>query len=339
MSTFRTLAALSAVAVMAASGLAQDSTPTAPKAPAKPARSETPAAKLGVGDPAPAIAIAEWVKGEPVTSFEKGNVYVVEFWATWCPPCRKSIPHLTELQKQYKDKGVHIIGVTSEDPNNSLEAVKDMVKDYGPRMDYHVAFDDGLKTTNAYMRAARQNGIPTAFVVDKEGKIAWIGNPIYPEGEIDKVIGYVVEGKWNDAARAELANAAKAEAELRQSLGKAFGSQDPAQIVPAVKQAIALKGNDPNIMNEIAWMLVDPEGPYAAKIKADPALLEVALKAAEKADEATKHSNPPIIDTLARAYFVKGDKAKAIELQKLAVEKAPDTEKADYQKSLDEYMQ
>ena len=49
-------------------------------------------AALKVGDNAPAITIADWVKGEPITGLEKGRVYVVEFWATWCGPCRVSIP-------------------------------------------------------------------------------------------------------------------------------------------------------------------------------------------------------------------------------------------------------
>src|SRR5262245_9646167 len=67
---------------------------------------------LTVGDKPPALEVSAWVKGDAVKSFESGKVYVVEFWATWCPPCRKSIPHLTELQAKYKEKGVTIVGVS-----------------------------------------------------------------------------------------------------------------------------------------------------------------------------------------------------------------------------------
>jgi len=62
-----------------------------------------PPVTLNVGDPAPALTSGEFVKGEPVKEFAKGKTYVVEFWATWCGPCRASIPHLSKLQEQNHD--------------------------------------------------------------------------------------------------------------------------------------------------------------------------------------------------------------------------------------------
>src|SRR5215470_10631086 len=74
------------------------------------------AEQLGVGDAAPKLEVKEFVKGEPVKQFDKGKIYVVEFWATWCPPCRESIPHLTGLQKKHKDVVFIGVSVSERDP-------------------------------------------------------------------------------------------------------------------------------------------------------------------------------------------------------------------------------
>src|SRR6218665_809533 len=65
---------------------------------------------LTIGDQAPQLKYGKWIKGEPVTSLTGDQLYVLEFWATWCVPCIQAMPHLTKLQKEYKDK-VNFIGV------------------------------------------------------------------------------------------------------------------------------------------------------------------------------------------------------------------------------------
>jgi len=145
-------------------------------------------AELGMS--APALNVAEWVKGQAVNLNEgKGkNIYVVEFWATWCPPCRASIPHLTELQKKFKDKGVIVIGVSDE----TVAIVKPLVSKMGAKMEYTVAVDKNDKTSAAYMGTFGVGGIPHAFVVDKAGAIVWHGHPM--DG-LDKAIEAVLAGK------------------------------------------------------------------------------------------------------------------------------------------------
>ena len=101
----------------------------------------SPAARAGglsIGDPAPALTVSKWVKGEKVDKLEKGQLYVVEFWATWCGPCRTSIPHLTELQK--KNPKVTFIGVSILESDQ--KEVEPFVKEMGDKMDYRVAMDD-----------------------------------------------------------------------------------------------------------------------------------------------------------------------------------------------------
>lgn len=62
--------------------------------------------KLNIGSAAPQLRVRAWLKGTPVTKFEKGKVYVMEFWATWCHPCKVAMPHLSALADKYRDKVV-----------------------------------------------------------------------------------------------------------------------------------------------------------------------------------------------------------------------------------------
>lgn len=141
-----------------------------------------------LGSPATPLQIAQWVKGTPV-DLQQGqgtNIYVIEFWATWCPPCLETIPHLTELQKKFASANVVVVGITDED----IETVKPFVARLGERMNYTVAIDDQEKTWRSYMNAFGQELIPHAFVVDRQGSIVWHGFPLDGlEEALEKVAG------------------------------------------------------------------------------------------------------------------------------------------------------
>jgi len=148
-----------------------------------------------LGETAAPLDIAQWVKGDAVdlAAVKGKKVVVVEFWATWCGPCLASIPHLTELQKKFEKRGVVFVGVTDEDSSK----VKPFVDKMGEKMDYTVAIDRNNATSDGYMKRYAQNGIPHAFVVDKEGRIAWHGHPM---AGLDRVLDQIAANTFDMAA-------------------------------------------------------------------------------------------------------------------------------------------
>jgi thiol-disulfide isomerase/thioredoxin len=189
------------------------------------------AAELGIGSKAPALNIEHWVQDgngffKPVTTFEAGKVYVVEFWATWCGPCIASMPHLAEVQNKYRGRGVQIISISDE----SLEEVKALLPQDHPQAGktfqeitaaYSLTTDPDRSCHVAYMEAANQNGIPTSFIVGKSGAIEWIGHPM----EMDEPLEAVVTDKWDrEAFKAEM-EAQEAFQQTMQQIAMLAGAQ------------------------------------------------------------------------------------------------------------------
>jgi thiol-disulfide isomerase/thioredoxin len=153
------------------------------------------ASLVNIGDPAPLLRVHEWIKGTPVQRFEKGHVYVIEFWATWCTPCKAAMPHLSALAHQYKDS-VTMIGIDIyEEKTTSIKKIKAFVDSMGKRMDYSVATEDSNFTVPDWIEATGEKfmGIPRTFVVDREGRLAWIGHPC----DLEDVLSKIVSNTWD----------------------------------------------------------------------------------------------------------------------------------------------
>ncbi|MEZ6132504.1 MAG: redoxin domain-containing protein [Planctomycetaceae bacterium] len=325
-----------------------------------PEESTSPAnpSSLAIGDTAPPIQALQFVKGEAVDELKDGQVYVVEFWATWCGPCIRTMPHLAGLQMEYGDK-VKFIGITREkEPvvQGFLEREQSEGRTWNEVITYAMALDTNDEMNRSYMQAAGQSGIPCAFIVGRDKKVEWIGHP----ATMDSPLQQIVEGTYDrEAAMIALEAEKKATAARRQistwlqkgEFDKAVGAidklleDDPesatmhfmkAQVLglagrsedsgKAYAAAVESGWENAQVLNAIAWKLATAtESPD----------LDVALKAARRASELTGDADGATLDTVARVYFEQGNVEEALSWQKKAVAAAPDHK--DLQSALNRY--
>ena len=106
------------------------------------------------------------VSGKKVTLSElRGKVVVVEFWATWCPPCNDAVPEINKVYEKYKDKNVQVLAIAVDEGGDVASKLNSFVKEH--RANYPVLIDD--KKVNVSYGVGN---IPVAFIIDKEGKVA-----------------------------------------------------------------------------------------------------------------------------------------------------------------------
>ena len=297
---------------------------------------------LEPGMAAPPVKLASVLQGASFSGiFEKGRPYVVEFWATWCEPCEISMPRVSGLQAKYGDS-VQIVSVTAEgrttvkkflgrnkNGNKNGNIWSDLLKQ-------SIALDDNRITNANYMEAAGQQGnLPCAFIVNRDGNIAWIGN----SQEVDRPLSQIIDGTFDieqstdmfrakydvksaiaqgdlDSALGMLAELSESypknrqiwmmQLELLLSMGRVVEYYETAELV------VVANPEDFVLLNTIAWEI-------AAGHTGDNRDLNLAMKAAMLASEATSHSNAMILDTVARVHYENGDFSQAVEWQSMAV--------------------
>ncbi len=162
-------------------------------------------ATLEIGSQAPNLDVKYWLSDndglfQHTKTIEPGHVYVIEFWATWCGPCIGVMPLMAELQEKYRDQKVQIISVSDEDLDTVQNFLERKIpgdaakRTFGELTNSYCLTTDPDKSVKAdYFRAARQTGIPCAFVVGKTGLIEWIGHP----AELGEPLGKIVQDAWD----------------------------------------------------------------------------------------------------------------------------------------------
>lgn len=321
---------------------------------------------LDVGSQAPDLKIAEWVKGEKVDLSKDADkrVHVVEFWATWCPPCKISVPLLTDLQKKY-GKDLDIIGVTKVDERNSKGDIREFVKQQGDAMGYTVAIDDNDKTYAAYMDAAGAIGIPHAFVVGKDRRVYWQGSPLDPG--LDRVLAQVIAGTYDIDTALRQARVAE---DVNRRFQEVYMYTEYEQWSRVWDALVGILKLDPANVEALDWMMqvyvtgkrdrddfrrwvrthIDDNRENALAMQnlaralcSDPnfatRLPDLALEAGKAAYDATGGKDIVAASTYALALYQIADLDKAIEVQRAALETANGPFREPAEQALNFYMQ
>ncbi|MDA0803511.1 MAG: redoxin domain-containing protein [Planctomycetota bacterium] len=312
--------------------------------------------KLKPGSDAPSFKDLEVVSG-PEEGFDdlfNSKVLVVEFWATWCGPCKRAIPHLNTMDKENHWRGLSVLGISTD---KERDPVDPFVKAKGDAMGYLVAWDKGGETARRWMEAAGQKGIPCTFVVSNK-KILWIGNPhdkkfddivqlalsgrydpdITPKGEplIDAARSAAKVGNFNQAilhydAALELDPRVMFNAATEKYLMLATQKHDAEAAKAWAAQCLDTYGDGPDELAEMAVFV-------ATSPRLSDHDLDAAQALAEKAVEVSGGTDAGALAAQARVRFLHGDLSGAYFAQRKAYKVALPDAKSVFKADLDGYQ-
>lgn len=319
--------------------------------------------KLKPGDAAPGLDIEEWVEGAEL-KIEKDKVYVILFWEAVSARSHvagstlKVFSHLRELYETHAPDGLMVLAVGSGD----VEDVRVLMKGHGKGVGFGVAADRRNSTKRSWYDAAKLEKMPAVFIVDRKGRIAFIGDPT--NDQFDVILDRVLRGRFDARLEDEAVGRLKAARRARKV-------RNWRMALRHYDEVIAL---DPNVFAEIAierceMMVVDmddrqqtydyvrtvlledyfKEDPgalrmLAEKIGSDPKIpteardMDLALELAEAARSVAGRHDPKALATLALVHYRRGELDEAIEYQKQAYFVALPNCKPDYRRDLKVYQ-
>ncbi|MER9451993.1 TlpA disulfide reductase family protein [Mesorhizobium sp. M0254] len=223
---------------------------------------------LRMGSPAPSIKVEDWLRGEPLADFQPGKVYIVEFWATWCELSAAEMLELMQPQEKYKDSGLEVVGIAAdEDAPTAVEARTKLdawLAEKCPDLNHRIAFDVTGEMKKLWREPSFHVGIPTWFVVDRDGCIAFIGHP----SQLGEVLPKVFNGSWPTSYKAKAADQQRIatseplarEQALKKSIDDRFWAavklEDWKRALWAIEEGIALMPDDLNFRLAHAHLLL-----------------------------------------------------------------------------------
>lgn len=256
---------------------------------------------LELGEQSPEIAVADWVQGEETSLAEsKGEkILVLYFWATYCPPCIKGIPELTEVQKKFKND-VNIIAITKESRARIIPFIKKMAG----QMDFTVVSDDNDQTAMRYMGAIGERYIPYMFAISKEGDLVWHGRD---KSTLEFVLDDLINNKGiQTVSYIKKQNLAKKYFKLK------INEKNSAEANSIANEIFEMSKDDAQFLDAFSFTMV------SSKMIKKPDY-ELALKFSEQAYKITEGKDFSVLDTLSMIHYKQNDLEQAIIYLKSAI--------------------
>ncbi|RVG48091.1 TlpA family protein disulfide reductase [Sinorhizobium meliloti] len=217
---------------------------------------------------APALKVREWLRGEPLADFQPGKLYILEFCGTSCGHCVGAMPGLIELQESYKDSGVEVVAVAADERAASADEARTKLDAWlaqFPKLNFPVGLDDTGAMDTLWMKPSFSVGIPQAFVIDRDGYIAFIGHP----DKLHEVLPHVLDGTWRTSVQAKAAERKRIavdepkarkhalKKQIKDKIAAAEEIEDWKTALDAIEEGIALDPDNYNFRASQARLLLD----------------------------------------------------------------------------------
>jgi ferric-dicitrate binding protein FerR (iron transport regulator)/thiol-disulfide isomerase/thioredoxin len=285
---------------------------------------DRPLHALLVGDNAPILPLDKWIKGGPLNVYERGKVYLVDFWALWCGPCIAGMDKLSALQEKYKDQGLEVMSVTSGDAwGSSYDKVVDFINGKGQRFNYNFAWlpdsyraDHQYKSIiyNPWLELAYDSSswaLPQVFLIDKQGRIAFIGDGFALQED------YIVQVLENKHDLSQERKNYIEELVLENEVVRFLGLLREKKIPDAISKGKAIVENNLVTTHALLAMADDIFNKYGDLHSSK--LIDLGFEAARKGVALTRSNSPSHLAVLAKGYSLLNKPQQAVETIQAAI--------------------